>query len=437
MKLFGFLSFFIFFLSASHAQVDTLCFSGEVEKYWVKGDTQSIFHWEISADKGNIVSGQGTDTLWVAWTDSGEVSVKVKEENRFGCFGEELSIKQWLQPQVQAQLSEADTLICAVDEPFWVNIPIFASNAIAFEWVIPQGVRLVEQREESLLLELIDNEIDSQFVIGILPIGSGACVGDSLHFTVRLKASQPDIELNLPDFYCEGNPIDISASEEVLWFNGELGSSIALNPSAGETYFFKPLENGDCIITDTVFFDLPPANASPDFDFQWSPLRPTVGSTVEFEQFNTAVNSTWNFEWGEALEGNVAENVFSDTGLNEVNLYLEDENGCFDDSTFLIRVYEPLSIYIPNVFSPNDDGINDEFKLDIQGVIAYDLIIYNRWGAAIFETNASENRAWNGSYKGKSVPEGTYMYVLFYTDFEGQRRQKAGSLTLIRRVFQG
>jgi gliding motility-associated-like protein len=76
--------------------------------------------------------------------------------------------------------------------------------------------------------------------------------------------------------------------------------------------------------------------------------------------------------------------------------------------------------WIPNVFSPNGDQINDHFKVESQcPLIEFNLKIYSRWGELLFETQ-EVNEAWDGTYKGKPVPLGVYMYTLeFRKDLPG------------------
>jgi len=96
--------------------------------------------------------------------------------------------------------------------------------------------------------------------------------------------------------------------------------------------------------------------------------------------------------------------------------------GCFGDTTFKpsntsILIYPPTGVKetVPNVFSPNGDGINDIFMLD--GVInqCYDTIhveIYNRWGQMAYESDETDFR-WDGkNKKGNELPEGTYYVIL-------------------------
>ena len=90
-------------------------------------------------------------------------------------------------------------------------------------------------------------------------------------------------------------------------------------------------------------------------------------------------------------------------------------------------------ILVPNAFSPNDDGINDLFKIFIKDdVLIERFIIINRYGEIVFETKDA-NESWNGRFKGILANEGSYSYLIaFYIPYEEGIQSKKGIITLIR-----
>jgi gliding motility-associated-like protein len=94
---------------------------------------------------------------------------------------------------------------------------------------------------------------------------------------------------------------------------------------------------------------------------------------------------------------------------------------CYDcpiERTYTLRG----ELFVPLVFSPNGDDINDYF---MQG---YKVVIFDRLGMKIYEGNDG----WDGTYNGNNAPQDTYFYLLFYIDLNGQEAQKTGSVTLFR-----
>jgi gliding motility-associated-like protein len=97
-----------------------------------------------------------------------------------------------------------------------------------------------------------------------------------------------------------------------------------------------------------------------------------------------------------------------------------------------IKVLDITALEIPNVFSPNGDGINDEFRIRVTGYFLLNqLTIYNRWGQPVFRSR-DINLAWNGRLRGSSLPAGAYYYIIEGLDVFGKPLKQAGNVTLVR-----
>jgi gliding motility-associated-like protein len=113
-------------------------------------------------------------------------------------------------------------------------------------------------------------------------------------------------------------------------------------------------------------------------------------------------------------------------------LFVRDENGCVGYDTVWIRVFSGGDIYLPNAFTPNDDGLNDLFRPQLIGNIRIDnFIIYNRYGEKIFETTET-NKGWDGKYKGVRQQTGSYVYLLSIIRGNNQKAFYKGNILLIR-----
>ena len=124
---------------------------------------------------------------------------------------------------------------------------------------------------------------------------------------------------------------------------------------------------------------------------------------------------------------------YSNAGMYQIQLFAYNEYDCVDSTTIAILVNDVSTVFIPNSFTPNNDGLNDIF-LPICSYIGdqgYSLKIYNRWGALIFYSNDVQI-GWDGTYKGEAVPSQSYSYILIYENGFGQKFRKVGSIHLIR-----
>ena len=94
-----------------------------------------------------------------------------------------------------------------------------------------------------------------------------------------------------------------------------------------------------------------------------------------------------------------------------------------------------INFFVPNAFTPNDDGLNDDFipKGSFEGIRAYSFTIWNRWGDKVFETNDYEI-GWNGQRNntGDIATPGVYAYLISYVDPLGKEQIVKGYCTLLR-----
>lgn len=123
---------------------------------------------------------------------------------------------------------------------------------------------------------------------------------------------------------------------------------------------------------------------------------------------------------------------FQPKSTSQVFLTAFDENGCKSNTSMYIELVD-CSIKIPNVFTPNGDGKNDTWMVATEQPVYYRLVVYNRWGRIVFESN-SINYSWDGNHfkTGEPCSEGVYFYILQVSDFEGTPFEQTGTVSLIR-----
>tara|TARA_R110002049_G_scaffold20846_10_gene76627 strand:+ start:793 stop:1263 length:471 start_codon:yes stop_codon:yes gene_type:complete len=97
----------------------------------------------------------------------------------------------------------------------------------------------------------------------------------------------------------------------------------------------------------------------------------------------------------------------------------------------VVELIKPTTAYLPNAFTPDQDGTNDRFGVVGINVAEYQLKIFNRWGELIFESSDIANK-WDGTHNGNLVPDGVYVYTLFAKELTtGKRITKTGTVTLL------
>ena len=109
-----------------------------------------------------------------------------------------------------------------------------------------------------------------------------------------------------------------------------------------------------------------------------------------------------------------------------------NEDGCFDSDTVLIEIdFACGELFIPTIFSPNQDGMNDELCV-LGGCIAtIDFAVYNRWGERVFSTK-DPTSCWDGIFRGQPASSGAYVYKAKGSRIDGTKFELSGNLTLVR-----
>jgi gliding motility-associated-like protein len=163
-------------------------------------------------------------------------------------------------------------------------------------------------------------------------------------------------------------------------------------------------------------------------------FRMINGSKIEFG----LLNYLWDFGTGDNGDTSTAISptfVYQDkdTGEYLITLWAESENGCLDSTSQWIKIGPDVTVYIPNVFSPNKIGPlnNERFWVVANGITWFNLQIYNRWGELMYESD-DQFEGWDGRFNRVDCHDGVYTYVVRVTGFDDKNYEFSGTVTLIR-----
>ena len=126
--------------------------------------------------------------------------------------------------------------------------------------------------------------------------------------------------------------------------------------------------------------------------------------------------------------------LLNEEGLYNLSVYYTNGDCKTDRDNVEINVVLCLDsyIYIPNAFTPNDDGVNDLFEPKVLFIKEYHLLIFNRWGEEIFESFDSKY-LWDGKTKNnEGIMDGIYVYKFSYKDSQNKLKQIIGKITLLK-----
>ena len=230
---------------------------------------------------------------------------------------------------------------------------------------------------------------------------------------------------------CHGESVLLSSNfnyPAYQWSNGETTKSIRVN-KAGKYW----LETGsDCSkASDTIeVFVLD--RTMPQYNI--TPKTGKVGDQFSFASLNSNLTGlSWQIDGKFFTNSATFMHSFSAPGRYRIGYLILDENGCrFQDSTFIEITEIPVIItpankpnyYVPNSFTPNGDGINDEFGPIGTGLKSFNLQVYDRWGRLLFNEN-------NTYWKGLNLSVDRYVYKLEVIDDFGDVTRRTGEIYLL------
>lgn len=230
--------------------------------------------------------------------------------------------------------------------------------------------------------------------------------------------------------------IEVSASGgtppySYLWSNGLTGATQSALTTG--MYGFTVEDVNGCSTTDQYFI---PFHAAPIAGFIGPDSVETSSPTATFYDTTDAVAS-WFWQFGDGGSGidSVVTHIYQQEGEYIVTLTVTDSLGCQGVATKTTFVVEEFFYYVPNAFTPNEDGTNDDFFPVVVGADpnTYVFQIYTRAVQKIFESTTL-NEGWNGAVDnaGDLKKQDLYTWRLYFRTFSGREVIEHGTVTLIR-----
>ncbi|MBS4066830.1 MAG: gliding motility-associated C-terminal domain-containing protein, partial [Chitinophagaceae bacterium] len=269
---------------------------------------------------------------------------------------------------------------------------------------------------------------------------AGVCA-PNVTFTVTVNPIvTPTFGFNLNQSICIGSTVPQLVTTSTNGVTGTWSPATVDNQASG-TYTFTP-SGGQCanpvtltiqvnpipsvtVRTDTTVND---GSIVPATLFITSPTNPQV--TLTWTNSNPAIG----------LTGTGTGNVPQFTATNPGNANISGTitvtpniNGCVGTARTYVVTVRPLDkgVFVPNVFSPNNDGKNDKLMIYGNYIRTVEMRVFNQWGEQVALLN-SQSQGWDGTHRSKPQPVGVYVYVLRAVMTDGRVVDLKGSVTLVR-----
>ena len=370
----------------------------------------STWNWTFA---GGTPATSTLDSPTVVYYTPGTYLVKLVASNNNGSDSMVKISYITVKPRPTVTFSGTDT-ICQGD-----STTINASGGTGYLWNTGDSTGTITVKPSS----------DSTFSVSV---SNGGCTTDT---SIRVIVNPLPIANTSGDTtICPGVtvPLNASGGTSYAWSpSSGLSASNSPNPTATPsvtTTYTVMVSNGICASEDsvTVSVNTPPsgsanggttisqgqsaslsAPAGAGYSYMWIPNTGLSCDTCQYTLASPAVTTTYTV-------------VVTALG------------GCSATDTVTVIVKENCgSMYLPNAFSPNDDGYNDVLYVYGNCIQSMELNIYDRWGNKVFESD-QQSIGWDGTYIGLPMNTGSYVYTLIVTDFNNNTTTKKGNVSLIR-----
>lgn len=293
------------------------------------------------------------------------------------------------------------------------------NNQAVFDLPAGQHIITVTDTNNCVLVDTIDIAQPDSIIIEIVDMEDAFCNLNNGSVTVQASGGIPEYK-----YTWETTPPQ----------EGPMAFDLFGVPFGGP-YTVIVTDSNNCVQTLEVSIgSADPAIADFEHDFN---QRDTIILSDRGVQFNNlsqnAITYLWDFGDGATSTQVNPTHVYTREGVYTVTLIAYDLNlGCPDTTSRTFYLLPPGAIYVPNAFTPNGDGHNDNFFPVGIGVVRMNMDIYDRWGHHLV-TLYNMSEYWNGRNKnGNAVQEGVYVWVIDALINDGTRVQRAGTVTLIR-----
>lgn len=325
-------------------------------------------------------------------------------------------------------------------------------NTVAMQWSFeePSNPPVITNPSDNPIIEFTPDETTTVYLIA--ETSQGCIATKSVEIVViNPKVSATEMEI------CPGQQTTLigSDAETYSWtsepkdptLNEGVQSTepVTVSPEVTTTYTMSGYGETGCHtdrqITITVY---PYPVATISYSPEYVDVDDPVLSLTDVSP--NAVSSSWTFSDGGTSEARSLSYQFNDLSVEFVSIFLEASNklGCSDTTSVFVPI-ELFGVWVPNAFSPNEDGSNDKFFfISMNNLEDVRLEIFNRQGTKLYSfyeasmncgliTDMMNTLGWDGKYNGEYVPQGTYVYRLSYRRAGNTKvYDKTGTINVVR-----
>ncbi|MCB9204729.1 MAG: PKD domain-containing protein [Flavobacteriales bacterium] len=396
--------------------------------------TAAVNDWEW--DFGDNVGTSTQQNPTYQYQQAGTYTTELIVGTAAGCF-DTVYHDVFVNPVPVISLSGIDT--CLNDETSFVNNSSPQDNTIIdWEWDFGDGNNL---NGISAAHTYADHGI---YTVSLTATSDSGCVSTGTTQVEVFPNPEPDFAMQDAEGctphqmnFLDESTIANGFLDQYLWTFGDGDSSLQANPvhTYQDSGFYDvslTVTSFEGCVTAIEVSNAVRANITPVAEFEILKEKVSLlDAELEMtESSQHALNYYWNLGDGTTSTEVLPEHTYTEPGIYDVVLIVE--NGDCQDTEFGRIVVDPIyTFYIPTAFTPDDDGINETFFGTGEAIKTYNMKISDRWGELLFESNDPDYH-WDGTYKGKQVEAGLYVYEFFILDIYQRDHIYTGHFQLLR-----
>lgn len=341
-------------------------------------------------------------------------------ETAAGCEGPATEIIIIVNPTPPAPVVTGATEYCEGDTPTELTTAAVMGGSI--EWRNSTGTVLGTETTFTPTLTVGTTDI---YVYEVL----GGCESEPTIVTITVQEAPT---ISLPDGFsiCLGDSVLVTAENngyDIIWSDGQTGETVWLKPEVTTTYTANTSNPCGSDMDDIVItvYDLPVIETSNDT---------VVGAGGEVELWvETDIPATysWSPEVLDCITDDCSEVYDVPDRATAYVVTVTDENGCITTDTVFVDVNGYMEVFVPNIFSPNGDGVNDILIVYGPRLFDFKMEIYDRWGKRVYISD-DQKEGWDGTFNDKLLALQTFVYVLTGETVLGESVRKEGNVTIIK-----
>jgi gliding motility-associated-like protein len=389
----------------------TICIGASINLYAKGSKSYNHFYWYN--EQNQLISTQMKPLV----TPGLKSKYKVKVTNEIDCYGPQ-SLDSFTVTQDTSVISELgnDTFICKGKQVRLAPVKgkglcTWSSDPPGFKNLYNPYVYVTPKSTTRYILQMKNSK----------------CTGNLSDIIVNVW-ELPYADAGDDKKICSDSEVTLSVSYRPTytykWWSNRTSfisnlHNIKVQPESNTIYYVAVTDTNGCINKDTIKIT---SQATPVIKFK-DLIEVCENTTYQLNAYNPYCTYLWS-------TGQTSPSILvKQPGIYSV---VVSNNGCTKyGQTEIEWIYKKDTLIIPNIFTPNNDGVNEVLKVITNNFQYYDFRIYNRWGQQIF-ISADPDYSWDGIIQGKPASEGVYFYLLEIKSNCEEFKSYKGTITLIR-----